>query len=96
MTLWGPLFHSGGEGEIRTRGELPHDGFQDRYLKPLGHLSIMLPTDYTKLPLIFLGVGVQLLLPIPRARLLQAAAAMHSEPWHQLCTRHRSTRKSDF
>ncbi len=29
----------GGEGEIRTRGELPHDGFQDRYLKPLGHLS---------------------------------------------------------
>ena len=30
----------GGEGEIRTRGELPHDGFQDRYLKPLGHLSI--------------------------------------------------------
>lgn len=30
----------GGEGEIRTRGELPHDGFQDRYLKPLGHLSV--------------------------------------------------------
>ena len=30
---------SGGEGEIRTLGELPHDGFQDRYLKPLGHLS---------------------------------------------------------
>jgi hypothetical protein len=29
----------GGEGEIRTLGELPHDGFQDRYLKPLGHLS---------------------------------------------------------
>jgi hypothetical protein len=33
-------FHNfGGEGEIRTLGELPHDGFQDRYLKPLGHLS---------------------------------------------------------
>ena len=31
----------GGEGEIRTRGELPHDGFQDRYLKPLGHLSVL-------------------------------------------------------
>ncbi len=30
----------GGEGEIRTLGELPHDGFQDRYLKPLGHLSV--------------------------------------------------------
>ena len=33
-------FLRGGEGEIRTRGELPHDGFQDRYLKPLGHLSV--------------------------------------------------------
>ena len=31
-----------GEGEIRTRGELPHACFQDRYLKPLGHLSITL------------------------------------------------------
>lgn len=29
----------GGEGEIRTRGKLPYDGFQDRCLKPLGHLS---------------------------------------------------------
>ena len=29
----------GGEGEIRTRGELPHACFQDKYLKPLGHLS---------------------------------------------------------
>ena len=35
----GVVLH-GGEGETRTRGELPHDGFQDRYLKPLGHLSI--------------------------------------------------------
>ncbi len=30
----------GGEGEIRTRGELPHACFQDKYLKPLGHLSV--------------------------------------------------------
>lgn len=29
----------GGEGEIRTRGELPHAGFQDQYHQPLGHLS---------------------------------------------------------
>ena len=28
-----------GESEIRTHGELPHDGFQDRCLQPLGHLS---------------------------------------------------------
>ncbi len=33
-------FLFGGEGEIRTRGELPHACFQDKYLKPLGHLSI--------------------------------------------------------
>ena len=32
----------GGEGEIRTRGELPHACFQDKYLKPLGHLSVLL------------------------------------------------------
>lgn len=30
----------GGEGGIRTLGTLPHAGFQDRYLKPLGHLSV--------------------------------------------------------
>lgn len=30
----------GGEGEIRTRGESPHAGFQDRYHQPLGHLSM--------------------------------------------------------
>src|SRR6202022_5080622 len=29
----------GGGGEIRTRGGLPHNGFQDRHLKPLGHPS---------------------------------------------------------
>ena len=29
----------GGEGGIRTLGESPHDGFQDRYHQPLGHLS---------------------------------------------------------
>ena len=96
MTLEGPLSHSGGEGEIRTRGELPHDGFQDRYLKPLGHLSVTLPSNYTKLALIFLGVGGRLPLPIPRAHPPQGAVAMHSERWRQLCTRHQSTRKSDF
>ena len=49
----------GGEGEIRTRGELPHDGFQDRYLKPLGHLSTNCLLDYTRDTAIILGVVVQ-------------------------------------
>lgn len=40
MTTKRSSFLFGGEGEIRTLGELPHDGFQDRYLKPLGHLSV--------------------------------------------------------
>ena len=31
-------FHRG-EGGIRTPGELPHNGFQDRRLRPLGHSS---------------------------------------------------------
>ena len=31
---------SGGWGGIRTHGELPHGGFQDRCLKPLGHPSV--------------------------------------------------------
>ena len=35
------VYFLGGEGEIRTRGELPHDGFQDRYHQPLGHLSVL-------------------------------------------------------
>ena len=35
----GCIFY-GGEGEIRTRGELPHAGFQDQYHQPLGHLSV--------------------------------------------------------
>jgi hypothetical protein len=37
----GPLDgqQNGGQGGIRTHGELPHAGFQDRCLKPLGHLS---------------------------------------------------------
>ena len=39
---------SGGTG-IRTPGEFPHDGFQDRRLKPLGHSSTI-PT--------FLGPGL--------------------------------------
>ncbi len=30
----------GGEGGIRTHGTFPHGGFQDRCLKPLGHLSL--------------------------------------------------------
>ena len=30
---------NGGEGEIRTHGRFPYAGFQDRYLKPLGHFS---------------------------------------------------------
>ena len=29
----------GGGGGIRTPGELPHNGFQDRRLRPLGHSS---------------------------------------------------------
>ena len=33
---------SGGRG-IRTPGELPHNGFQDRRLKPLGHPSLAFP-----------------------------------------------------
>ena len=32
-------FSSGGRG-IRTPGEFPHNGFQDRRLKPLGHPSV--------------------------------------------------------
>ncbi len=36
----------GGERGIRTPGELPHNGFQDRRLKPLGHLSVFL--NFTK------------------------------------------------
>ena len=30
---------SGGKGRIRTHGALPPNGFQDRLLRPLGHLS---------------------------------------------------------
>ncbi len=36
----GSYFH-GGESEIRTHGGFHLDGFQDRYLKPLGHLSMV-------------------------------------------------------
>lgn len=36
----------GGEGEIRTRGELPHACFQDKYLQPLGHLSRWVDSAY--------------------------------------------------
>ena len=31
--------NGGGSVEIRTLGQLPVDGFQDRCLKPLGHAS---------------------------------------------------------
>ena len=37
-TLWS--FYLGGERGIRTLGESPHAGFQDRYHQPLGHLSV--------------------------------------------------------
>ena len=34
-------FSLGGSGGIRTHGAgLPHNGFQDRLLRPLGHASI--------------------------------------------------------
>lgn len=33
------LYLHGREGGIRTHGTLLYDGFQDRFLKPLGHLS---------------------------------------------------------
>ena len=32
---------NGGEGGIRTHGAVTHDGFQDRFLKPLGHHPVM-------------------------------------------------------
>ena len=35
-----------GEGEIRTHDTLPYDGFQDRCLKPLGHLTAPQPFIY--------------------------------------------------
>ena len=36
----------GGEGGIRTLGESPHAGFQDRYHQPLGHLSVNTVLSY--------------------------------------------------
>ncbi len=46
---WEPLYEVthrvGGGGGIRTHGELPHAGFQDRCLKPLGHPSVSRPTS---------------------------------------------------
>ena len=38
---------SGGERGIRTPGRLPYNGFQDRRLKPLGHLSLIIAKDRT-------------------------------------------------
>ena len=34
------FYEIGGESGIRTHGDLRLAGFQDRFLKPLGHLSI--------------------------------------------------------
>src|ERR1700722_11459646 len=39
-----------GEGEIRTHDTLPYDGFQDRCLKPLGHLTFVDPRRIGLLP----------------------------------------------
>ena len=35
-----PFLMSGGEGGIRTPGPLPVNGFQDRRIRPLCHLSL--------------------------------------------------------
>lgn len=43
-----PDFLYGGEEEIRTPGELPHACFQDKYLKPLGHLSASMFTQNSR------------------------------------------------
>lgn len=58
----------GGEGEIRTRGELPHDGFQDRYLKPLGHLSVDAFGNYIRDVAVFLASDATAQTRIPRLR----------------------------
>ena len=47
---------SGGGGGIRTPGELPHNGFQDRRLQPLGHSSAN-PAGFDD-PRKFLCIGV--------------------------------------
>lgn len=39
-----------GQGEIRTRGGLHHNGFQDRLHRPLGHLSMRLRAQTVSLP----------------------------------------------
>ena len=36
--------NNGGETEIRTLGELPHDSFQDCSIQPLWHLSLFIYT----------------------------------------------------
>lgn len=46
---------SGGSG-IRTHGGLHHDGFQDRYLQPLGHPSERMQF-YHKFPVLYLRSG---------------------------------------
>ena len=51
--LLSACFCYGGEGEIRTHGRINFGGFQDRCLKPLGHLSNVMPGFITHLFLIF-------------------------------------------
>ncbi len=43
---YGPATFYGGEGGIRTPGRLPVNGFQDRRLQPLGHLSVLYLARY--------------------------------------------------
>ena len=50
VSVSGPMPSGGGEGGIRTPGRLPVNGFQDRRLQPLGHLSD--PFDYVDTPCI--------------------------------------------
>ena len=43
------VIFNGGEGEIRTHGPLRGNGFQDRRIRPLCHLSVKI-FNYTHLP----------------------------------------------
>jgi hypothetical protein len=49
-TLATILRDCGGERGIRTPGEFPHNGFQDRRLKPLGHLSRVPAGEHHSVP----------------------------------------------
>ena len=39
-----PSWENGGEGGIRTPGTLRYNGFQDRRIRPLCHLSVLAPS----------------------------------------------------